>query len=463
MTIARTAPNNELKDRSFLGHPRGLAYLAFTEAWERFSFYGMSGLLLLYMIQHLLTPAVAGDVLGLGSLRSALESLTGPLSNQAFASQLFSLYTGLVYFTPILGGLVADRLLGQRRTVVLGAILMTGGHVLMVFEGSFLIALLLLIAGTGCLKGNISVQVGHLYQPNDEGRRTRAFAIFSASINVGALLGPLVCGVLAQLYGWHIGFGAAGVLMLMALSTYLAGWKHLPPDSKRQRGPSTKAALTSRDWQTVGVLLLVSSISILPCAAYYQEMNAGLLFIDTSVDRSLFGWVVPTASFNAFDGLFCILAVPILIALWRWQARRGREAGEVSKIATGYLIIAISNLIMTLPAGWADRGEVVSAIWPVLLYALNALGFTFYWPTLLALFSRAAPAQVNSTMMGAVFLSVFLGNLIVGSLATLWEVMNHADFFALHAALAFGAFLVMLIVARPLNRLLHAEKAKLPK
>ncbi|MBW8295143.1 peptide MFS transporter [Sphingopyxis sp.] len=446
-------------DQGFWGHPKGLAYLAFTEAWERFSFYGMSALLLLYMIQHLLAPGVADSVLGFAGVRSAIETLTGPLSNQAFASQMFSLYTGLVYFTPIFGGLLADRLLGQRRTVVLGALLMTAGHVLMAYEASFLIALSLLIAGTGCLKGNISVQVGQLYRPEDGERRTRAFAIFSAAINVGALLGPLLCGILAQVHGWHVGFGTAGALMLIALATYLGGWKHLPPDRKRQRGSSEARALSASDWRNIAALLFLAAISILPCAAYFQEMNAGLLFIDASVDRQLFGWTVPTASFNALDGLFCILAVPTLIALWRWQARSGGATGEMTKITIGYLIIAGANLMMILPAGWADRGEVVGAIWPVLLYAFNALGFTFYWPTLLALFSRAAPTQVNSTMMGAVFLSVFLGNLLVGSFATLWESISHVGFFALHAAFAFAAFVIMLFVAPALSRQLLAHQS----
>lgn len=455
-----SAGAREPAEHSFLGHPKGLAYLAFTEAWERFSFYGMSALLLLYMIQYLLAPGVADGVHGFAGLRSAIESLAGPLSNQAFASQIFSLYTGLVYFTPIFGGLLADRLLGQRRTVVLGALLMTAGHALMAYEAGFLFALSLLIAGTGCLKGNISVQVGHLYQPTDGGRRTRAFAIFSAAINVGALLGPLVCGILAQSYGWHVGFGMAGVLMLVALATYVAGWKHLPPDRKRQRGAAESSGLATGDWRNIAALLFLAAISILPCAAYFQEMNAGLLFIDASVDRSLFGWTVPTPSFNALDGLFCILAVPTLIAVWRRQARFSGETREMTKITIGYLIIAGANLMMVIPAGWADRGEVVGAIWPVQLYALNALGFTFYWPTLLALFARAAPAQVNSTMMGAVFLSVFLGNLLVGHLATWWEAMSHAHFFALHAAFAAAAMVVMLFVRRPLQRMLVDENAQ---
>jgi POT family proton-dependent oligopeptide transporter len=449
-----SAPAVHGEEQSFLGHPKGLAYLAFTEAWERLSFYGMSSLLLLYLIQRLLTPEIAGSVLAFNNLRTGIETLTGPLSNQAFASQVFSLYSGLVYFTPVFGGMLADRLLGQRRTVVLGALLMVAGHVLMVFDASFLIALFLLILGTGCLKGNISAQVGQLYAPGDEGRRTRAFAIFYAAINTGALLGPLVCGILAQIYGWHVGFGAAGALMLIALVIYGAGWKHLPPDRKRHRGAVASTALAARDWRIIAALLFVSLVGVLPFAAYFQEMNAGLLFIEASVDRGLFGWTVPATSFNALDGLFCIMAVPLLIVLWQWQAKRGREPHDLSKITIGYLIIAAANLMMVVPAGWVDKGETVSAFWPVALYALNALGFIFFWPTQLALYSRAAPAQVNSTMMGILFLSIFVANLLVGTLAGLWETLSHASFFALHAAFAFGAFLIMLIAMRPIGRLL---------
>ncbi|BBE34005.1 peptide MFS transporter [Sphingosinicella microcystinivorans] len=454
MAIASTAPVVQGEEQGILGHPKGLAYLAFTEAWERLSFYGMSSLLLLYIIQRLLTPDVVGSVLALGRLRTGIETLTGPLSDQAFASQVFSLYSGLVYFTPVFGGMLADRLLGQRRTVVLGALLMIAGHVLMAFDASFLIALSLLILGTGCLKGNISAQVGQLYAPGDEGRRTRAFAIFYVAINTGALLGPLVCGILAQVYGWHVGFGTAGALMLFALVIYGVGWKHLPPDRKRQQGVAAPMALAARDWRVIAALLFAGAIGILPTAAYFQEMNAGLLFIEASVDREVFGWTIPATSFNALDGLFCIMSVPLLIVLWQWQAKRGREPRDLSKITIGYLIIAAANLIMVVPAGSVDRGDTVSAFWPVALYALNALGFIFYWPTQLALYARAAPAQVNSTMMGILFLSVFLGNLLVGRLAGLWEILSHAHFFALHAALAFAAFLVMLVVMRPIGKLL---------
>jgi POT family proton-dependent oligopeptide transporter len=454
MDVAASRAFGAQDGKSFFGHPRGLAFLAFTEAWERFSFYGMQGLLLLYMIQNLLKPSIAGGVFGLGKFRAGLEVLTGPLSDQAFASQVYGLYSGFVYFTPVFGGILADRWLGQRRTIMLGAVMMSAGHVLMAFNGTFLLALALLIVGTGCLKGNISAQVGHLYPPEDESRRTQAFAIFSAAINVGSLTGPLFCGILAQFYGWHVGFGAAGLLMLLALVTYTSGWKYLPPDRKRVRGGPRPPALTGKDWQIIAALLLLMILAILPSVAYYQESNSGLLFIDASVRTNLFGWHVSAPEFSALDGLFCIAAVPPLVWLWRWQARRGREPDDLGKIAIGYAITAVANLIMVLPAHWADGGATVSALWPTMLYALNAIGFIYYWPTLLALFSRAAPTGINAMMMGILFFSIFMGGLLTGWFGGWWETMSHARFFGFHMALALGPAILMMMLTRPLAWLL---------
>ena len=188
----------------FFGHPKGLAYLAFTEMWERFSYYGMTSLLALYMTKQLLLAGHAEHVAGLASLRHLFEA-RGPMSDVAFASLIYGWYGGLVYFTPVLGGLIADRWLGTRATVVLGALLMSAGHLAMSFDQSFLIALLMLIAGSGCLKGNISAQVGQLYPAHEETMRTGGFTIFSAAINIGAVLGPLGCGTVAAIYGWHAG------------------------------------------------------------------------------------------------------------------------------------------------------------------------------------------------------------------------------------------------------------------
>jgi proton-dependent oligopeptide transporter, POT family len=257
-------------ERAFLGHPKGLFYLAFTEAWERFSYYGMTALLVLYMINQLLLPGHVENVAGFAGFRSTMESLVGPQSPQALASRIFGLYSGFVYFTPMLGGLVADRWIGQRNAVVTGALLMSAGHVAMAFEQSFLMALLLLVIGSGFLKGNISAQVGSLYARNDEARRTRAFTIFSTGINIGAVLGPLLCGLLAQVYGWHYGFGVAGLFMLAGLGTYLYGYRHLPArvmGNNRQNGN-----LTARDWYTMLGIIAVIVITVFQSISQYQEL-----------------------------------------------------------------------------------------------------------------------------------------------------------------------------------------------
>ncbi len=255
MATARAdATDHRAGDSSFLGHPRGLAYLAFTEAWERFSYYGMTALLVLYMVNQLLLPGHVEHVVGFAGFRAAIESVFGPLSTQALASQIFGLYAGFVYFTPMLGGWIADRWIGQRNAVVLGALTMSGGHIAMAFDQSFLLALLLLITGSGLLKGNISAQVGSLYGGHEEARRTRGFAIFSTGINFGAVVGPLVCGLLAQLYGWHIGFGTAALLMLAGLATYLSGYRYLPARVKRT--VLAAPALNRRDWKIVVALLV---------------------------------------------------------------------------------------------------------------------------------------------------------------------------------------------------------------
>ena len=219
--------------QTLFGHPRGLFYLAFTEAWERFSFYGMTALVVLYMVNQLLLPGHAEHIAGFGGFRAGLESVVGPLTTQGLASQTFGLYSGFVYFTPLIGGMIADRWIGQRNAVVIGALSMSAGHLAMAFDQTFLIALLLLVIGSGFLKGNISAQVGALYPLDDETRRTHGFVIFSTAINIGAVAGPLLCGLLAQVYGWHYGFGVAAIFMLLGLATYLYGYRSLPARVER--------------------------------------------------------------------------------------------------------------------------------------------------------------------------------------------------------------------------------------
>lgn len=450
MSTTDTAPGRT--DKAFFGEPKALGFLTFTEAWERFSYYGMTALLVLYMTQQLLLPGHVEQVAGFAAFRSGLESVFGPMSTLAIASQIMGLYTGLVYFTPVLGGFIADRWLGRRRAVVIGAVLMSAGHVAMAFDVSFLLALALLITGCGLLKGNISTQVGELYAETDGEGRTRAFAIFSMGINVGAVVGPLLCGLLAQIYGWHAGFALAGVLMLMGLATYIAGYRHFPPDAPKAKADRPKAALTGRDWRIVAALGVVAALTIFQTISYYQNTNLGLVWINANVDLNLLGFHVPPSWFNSIDPLASIVGVPLLFALWRWQAGRGGEPGDLGKIATGAWVSVAANLVLVAATFAQGRAPVIA---PIVYDILLGIGFLYYWPTLLALVSRTAPVAIRATLMGAVFLSLFVGNFIIGWIGGLYEHMTPTAFWGLHAGIAAAGGVLILLLKGPLKRALE--------
>src|SRR5206468_3723604 len=257
MAATAVATPNERLTGTWFGHPKGLFVLFFTEMWERFSYYGMRSLLVLYMVNYLfIHPDVGRRVLGFDAVKGALESVFGPLGAQPLSSQIYGLYTGFVYLTPFFGGMLADRVLGQRKTVVVGGILMAIGHFLMAMESMFLLALLFLIMGNGCFKPNISTQVGSLY-PQGDPRRDRAFTIFYMGVNLGAFFSPLVCGTLGQVYGWHYGFTAAGIGMVIGLVIYLWGQKYLAQDNLTKTEEAHKApeALTSAEWKGIVALI----------------------------------------------------------------------------------------------------------------------------------------------------------------------------------------------------------------
>jgi POT family proton-dependent oligopeptide transporter len=433
------------------GHPRGLFYLAFTEAWERFSYYGMTALLVLYMVNQLLLPGHVEQVAGFAAFRTAIESITGPLSTQALASQVFGLYSGFVYFTPMLGGLVADRWIGQRNAVVIGALAMSGGHVAMAFDQSFLLALLLLVVGSGFLKGNISAQVGALYPATDESRRTRGFAIFSTAINFGAVAGPLACGLLAQVYGWHYGFGVAAIFMLGGLATYLAGYRHLP--ARVPRRTRDAARLTSAEWRVVLALVAVMAITIFQSIAYYQLANVLPIWMQDHVVLQLGSIQVPIPWYQSIDPLSSILGVPLLFWIWTRQAAGRGEPSDLAKIGIGAWLAAASNMIL-VAAILAAGGRPVHPVWPVLYCAGQGIAFLYYWPTLLALVSRAAPARVNATMMGFAFMSLFVANNLIGWIGTFYEKMSPVQFWSMHAAIGATGGVLVLVFGRALNRVL---------
>jgi POT family proton-dependent oligopeptide transporter len=442
---------------TFFGHPKGLAYLAFTETWERFSYYGMTALLALYMTKQLLLPGHAEHVAGLAALRHLFE-LRGPMSDVAFASLIYGWYGGLVYFTPVLGGLIADRWLGTRATVVLGALLMSGGHLAMSFDQSFLLALLMLILGSGCLKGNISAQVGQLYPPDEETRRTGGFTIFSAAINIGAVAGPLGCGALAAVYGWHAGFALAAALMILALIIYLAGQRHLPG-----KAPATGKIgehyppLTKEERKRVLFLIVAIALTILPNVAYPMIWNIGILFVNDHVSLATPFGAVPASWFNSIDAFASIVVVPPLVALWAAQARRGKEPSDVAKIGVGCAITGISAAILALGSAMPGADGKVGVIWPILCFVGMGLAFIWYWPVLLALISLAAPKKVNSTLMGASFLSLFVGSVIMGWVGSFYDQMSPSAFWMVDAAIGFGGALLALLLAPMLRRALEPK------
>jgi POT family proton-dependent oligopeptide transporter len=436
---------------TFFGEPRALAYLAFTEAWERFSYYGMTALLPLYLTQSLLLSGHVEHIAGFAEFRGGLEAVFGHLSPIALGSQIVGLYTAFVYFTPVFGGMVADRWLGQRHAVLLGASLMSAGHLAMAFDMSFLLALVLLIAGCGLLKGNISTQVGALYADGDSEGRTRAFTIFSIGINVGSVAGPLLCGLLAQIYGWHAGFGLAGILMLAGLATYLAGYRNYPADRRPNGTARPRVVLSRTEWRIILAIAIMTGLTIFQTVAYYQNTNINLIWIDQAVDMDVLGFHVPVAWFASLDSLVSIVTVPLLLALWRWQLTRGTEPDDLAKIGTGAWIAAVANLLLVAACLFSRS---VSILAPIAYDVLLGIAFLYYWPPFLGFVSRTAPPQVRATMMGAIFLSLFLGDFMVGWLGGLYETMSPATFWGLHAGIAATGGLLAIALRRPIRALL---------
>lgn len=437
----------------FQSHPRGLATLFASEMWERFSYYGMRALLVLYMVEFLLIPQRQELVYGLSALRRGLESISGPLAAQPFASQIYGLYTGLVYLTPVLGGLMADRWLGRRRTIVLGASLMALGHFLMSFEQLFLIALLLIAFGCGAFKPNISTQVGELYA-RDDPRRDRAYSIFYVGINVGAFFAPLICGTLGERWGWPWGFAAAGVGMAIGLATYLKGAALLPDARANQPAAAAPGVAAGRAYLCVAFLFLPSALF---WTAFEQQGNTIALWAADFTDRhvDLFGWrfEIPVTWFQAFNPLFIFLFTPPLVAWWGRLSHRGREPSTLRKLTIGCLGVAASYGVMAA-AATLHAGDKASWLWLLVFFVLVTISELHFSPITLSLVSHVAPAGARSAVMGAWFTSMFAGNILAGWIGGWWSSLPAASFFASIAGLGVVAALAVEAARGPLRRVL---------
>ena len=443
-------------DRAFLGHPRGLGYIAFTEAWERFSYYGMQTLLVLYMTRQLLLPGHVENIAGFASFRTVLGKVYGGADTTiALASAIFGTYTALVYLTPIAGGFIADRWLGRTRTITLGAILMAIGHFLMAFEGSFLGALLCLLLGVGCFKGNLASQVGALYAPGDL-RRADAFQIYYLFINAAVIVAPLVTGTLGEKAGWHYGFGAAGVGMILGLVIYLSGRKWLPAEPARDTAAAAKSSnFTSKEiWAMLLLIALVPAL-MLGAVGNQQIFNAYMLWVPDHVSLVFFGKTMPTTWLITVDAVVSVSCLVGSVGFWRWWSKRRAEPSEVYKITLGLAFSALGVACLALAAATATDGRKASIGWVLGFELLNSIGFANVFPVGLALYARASPKGIVGTMVGIYMLHMFACNFLVGKLGGMIEHMSGLNFWLMHVGLVGSACIILFLAARFAGHLLN--------
>jgi POT family proton-dependent oligopeptide transporter len=479
-------------ERGFFGHPRGLATLFFTELWERFSYYGMRAILILFM-----TATVAEGGMGMDTAR---------------AGAIYGLYTALVYLMALPGGWIADRFLGQRRAVLVGGIVIALGHFSMAAgtTATFYLGLTLIVLGTGLLKPNISTMVGELY-PEGGARRDAGFSIFYMGINTGAFVSPLVVGFLGERVDWHVGFGAAGVGMVLGLVQYVLGGRHLGaaglhPDRGAEGGRRTlylaaggaalvivatvllhvtgivrltatgladaagaiiagiailyflslfvAGGLDRTERARVGVIFILFLAAAAFWAGFEQAGSSFNLFAERLTDLNVFGWEMPASWFQSVNSLFIIFGLAAFFA-WLWVALGSREPSSPAKFAFGLFFLGLGFLVMMVAAGLAAGGVKVSPWWLVLTYFLHTVGELCLSPVGLSTVTKLAPHRKVGQMMGVWFMGSALGNLIAGRVGGLFEAMPLSRLFGIMTAVSIGLALLLAVLVRPIRRLMH--------
>lgn len=418
---------------TWFGQPRGLTVLFLTEMWEQFSYFGMRALLVYYMTKQLLI-------------------------GQEKASFIYGIYTAMAYFTPILGGVIADRWLGKRRAVIIGGSIMAAGHFMMTFEPTFYLALATIALGNGLFLPSLPSQINDLYRPDDQ-RRGWAYNVYYVGINIGGFLAPLVCGALGEFYGWHWGFGAAGIGMLAGLTVYILGGKYLP-DQGRAAHEVPAAVPGVSGFSSTFILLFAVGLAVTVFRGAYEQVgNTVALWADAGVNRTTALLTIPMTWFQALNPLFVFLMTPALLALWRRRAAAGRPQPSMRKMAVGATVVAGAYLLLAVVAAAAEPGRA-SWMWLVLFFALFTFGELYILPTGLGLFARLAPVGLGATTVAAWFLAIFSGSLAAGLVGTLWGSTTHARFFSLLGILALLAAGMLLALDRTTRRIEAARAAE---
>jgi proton-dependent oligopeptide transporter, POT family len=436
------------KDTAFIGHPVGLGWLSASEFWERFSYYGVQPIIGLYLTHYLFQPEHMNRVWGFSAFRGFVELFYGRGSLPQLAIAIAGLYAALVYVTPLLGGLLADRLIGRTPTVVIGAILMAAGQFMFASDVTLVPAFLCLLLGVGCFKGNIASQVGDLYG-HDDPRRADGFQIYFLGIQLAAIATPLVCGTIAQKIDWHLGFVAAGIGMLIGLTIYLAGRKTFPPEPVRKTaGEPEYPPLTAKDWRVVAMLVVLLPVLALSLVSNQEIFGAYPLWAEKNYQLVFFGQTMPVSWMTSLDAFISAILMAGIIIFWRWWATRWREPTEMTKIVIGTAISACAPLVLAAASAIAaSTGKPVSIVWAFAFHIVNDLGFANVLPFGLALYSRAAPKGLGGIMIAVYYLHLAIGTALVGKLGTYLYSMPGTTFWAMHAAIM-GVGLVLLIAAR---------------
>jgi POT family proton-dependent oligopeptide transporter len=430
-------------DRGWFGHPKGLSTLFFTEMWERLSYYGMRALLILYMI----APPAKG---GLGM-------------STADAAGIYGWYTGLVYAVSLPGGLIADKWLGQFRAVFIGGCILAAGHFCLAFSARsfFFLGLVLIVVGTGLLKPNISSLVGSLYDQKD-GRRDSGFSIFYMGVNVGATLAPFVCGTLGQKVGWHYGFAAAGVGMLLGLVQYWLGRDRLTPaierlaEQRREERSSNGGSqwkLSPPEWNRIIVIALLFVFASLFWAAFEQAGSSLNLFADKLTQLSFFGHEFPSTWFQSLNPIYIIVFAPVFS--WMWEALGPKQPSSPAKFTYGLLLAGFGFLLLAPGAGIAQsRGVQVSPLWLCGTYLLLTWGELCLSPVSLSLVTKLAPPKLLGTLMGFWFLTNAAGNKLSGVIASYFDRLPLPRLFGYTALMCLCAGVILILLIRPLKKLM---------
>jgi POT family proton-dependent oligopeptide transporter len=406
----------------WFGQPRGLTVLFLTNMWEQFSYFGMRALLVYYMTKQLLVA-------------------------QGTASLIYGTYTACAYFTPIVGGVIADRLLGKRRAIIIGASVMAAGHFMMGFENLLYVALATIALGNGLFLPTLPSQINDLYAEGDP-RRGWAYNVYYLGINIGGFLAPLICGTLGEVFGWHVGFAAAGIGMLAGLVIYLWGQRYLPAEQGRvEAAPTLPASLAARGRMGLPTVLVLAAVALSVTVfrgAYEQAGNTVALWADAGVDRTLGSWTVPMTWFQSLNPLLVMAMTPMLLAGWKSRADAGRDTSPALRMSTGALIVAGAYLMLC--AVDAFSGGKAHWLWLVAFFGVYTFGELFILPTGLGLFARLAPPGFGATTVAAWYLTIFAGSLSAGLVGTLWSRMPHTAYFALLAGLAVVAAILLRLI-----------------